>query len=123
MVSLGTLGLIGIGAGVGYGVGSWLADKYQERRESQGGSAPNQADQLPWAVQVSLQQWQAFCAASFPAGASPTPQEVDAAFAEFAAREPVHAQNVRSLTTGASASSVHSPGGPTIVATTAAAEV
>ena len=31
-ISLSTLGLVGIGAGVGYGVGSWAVDKIRQKR-------------------------------------------------------------------------------------------
>eukprot|EP00438_Fugacium_kawagutii_P028094 Skav211007 [mRNA] locus=scaffold1610:331948:340469:+ [translate_table: standard] len=53
-ITLPTLGLVGIGAGVGYGVGSWIADKMQKKE----GQTKVPLDQLPWAVQVALQQWQ-----------------------------------------------------------------
>merc|ERR1719198_2678854 len=54
--SLSTLGLVAIGAGVGYGVGSWIADKFQKRDGIQTGDVARM-DQLPWAVKVALEQW------------------------------------------------------------------
>mmetsp|Transcript_120556 Transcript_120556/g.375359 ORF Transcript_120556/g.375359 Transcript_120556/m.375359 type:complete len:161 (-) Transcript_120556:61-543(-) len=93
LVSLGTLGLVGVGAGVGYGVGSWIADAYQKKQASpqQGGAT---TEQLPWALQVSLQQWQVFLG-NCAAGGQLTPQQVEQAFQRFEQAEPGHAKNVR----------------------------
>merc|ERR1719221_1318878 len=62
IVSISTLGLVGIGAGVGYGVGSWIAENYEKKKQEKEGGAPQgvSMDSLPWAMQVSLQQWQVF---------------------------------------------------------------
>merc|ERR1719362_2853169 len=33
-VSLGTLAMVGIGAGVGYGVGNWLSEQYEKKKST-----------------------------------------------------------------------------------------
>mmetsp|Transcript_70610 Transcript_70610/g.185100 ORF Transcript_70610/g.185100 Transcript_70610/m.185100 type:complete len:162 (-) Transcript_70610:405-890(-) len=107
LVSVSTLGLVGVGAGVGYGVGSWLADAYQKKQDDRTGGAPGQQgghDALPWAMQVSLQQWQGYLATRVQGGQM-SPQLVESIFAEFEQREPVHAQNVRNLVSAGGASS------------------
>eukprot|EP00929_Paragymnodinium_shiwhaense_P003576 TRINITY_DN104161_c0_g1_i1.p2 TRINITY_DN104161_c0_g1~~TRINITY_DN104161_c0_g1_i1.p2 ORF type:complete len:168 (+),score=40.86 TRINITY_DN104161_c0_g1_i1:169-672(+) len=136
VVSLSTLGLVGVGAGVGYGVGSWLAEKYQDAQDKKnGGKQPHghaavQGD-IPWALQVSIQQWQVYLQARIAGGPQPTPQQIEGIFEEFAAKEPVHAQNVRGFVHaagGAGAGGVggstpvmqSAPGGPMIVPTQAA---
>ncbi|CAE8743314.1 unnamed protein product, partial [Polarella glacialis] len=101
IVSVGTLGLVGVGAGVGYGVGSWIADKYQERQDKNSKHDNVAMDQLPWAMQVSLQSWQSYLG-SRAAGSKLTPPQVEQIFHEFAQREPGHAANVSSLVGGAS---------------------
>mmetsp|Transcript_6729 Transcript_6729/g.16706 ORF Transcript_6729/g.16706 Transcript_6729/m.16706 type:complete len:161 (+) Transcript_6729:3-485(+) len=106
-VTLSTLGLVGIGAGVGYGVGSWLADKYQDRKGKDDGAGRQGMDQLPWALQVSLQQWKAYLS-SRVAGTHPTPQQVEAIFEEWAQLEPAHAQNVRAFVAAAGSSNAAS---------------
>jgi hypothetical protein len=104
LVSLTTLGLVGIGAGVGYGVGSWLADKYEEKKEA--AQDPQKVfAKMPPALQVALGHWQAFLAAKVP-GRQPTHAEAEALFAEFAQAEPFHAHQVRDF--------VHSHGGSTV---------
>mmetsp|Transcript_30510 Transcript_30510/g.91635 ORF Transcript_30510/g.91635 Transcript_30510/m.91635 type:complete len:162 (+) Transcript_30510:105-590(+) len=124
-VSMGTLAMVGIGAGVGYGVGSWLADAYQKK---QGGGAQQPGmsmEQLPHGMQVSLQTWQTFLA-SRVSGGQLNPPEVERLFAEFEQREPGHAHNVRSIVHAAGAGSgsggtpVVQQGGATIVPTLAA---
>mmetsp|Transcript_16747 Transcript_16747/g.36986 ORF Transcript_16747/g.36986 Transcript_16747/m.36986 type:complete len:167 (-) Transcript_16747:72-572(-) len=120
-ITLPTLGLVGIGAGVGYGVGSWIADKMSKKE----GQTKVNLDQLPWAVQVALQQWQEFLTRQ-AAGRQLTPADVDAIWAQFEQYEPTHAANARALVRGnsAAASSASSssqaagfnPGGPTFVA-------
>eukprot|EP00930_Biecheleria_cincta_P086602 TRINITY_DN75870_c0_g1_i1.p1 TRINITY_DN75870_c0_g1~~TRINITY_DN75870_c0_g1_i1.p1 ORF type:complete len:175 (+),score=27.20 TRINITY_DN75870_c0_g1_i1:63-527(+) len=124
VVSLSTLGLVGVGAGVGYGVGSWIADKYQERQDEklakeQGASMA----QLPWAIQVSLQNWQSFLA-SRAGGQQLTPPQVEALFQEYARVEPGHAQNVSSFVHSAGlnqgSGSASSSGGPHLVPVVAA---
>eukprot|EP00440_Ansanella_granifera_P039181 gb/GFBE01042506.1/.p1 GENE.gb/GFBE01042506.1/~~gb/GFBE01042506.1/.p1 ORF type:complete len:156 (+),score=32.71 gb/GFBE01042506.1/:1-468(+) len=109
-VSVGTLGLIGVGAGVGYGVGNFIAKKYHEKQaQRQGGqhgpvlAQPGQSStDLPAHLQASLQAWQNFL--SFKAqGGQMAPQEVEQAFLEFRQVEPAHAANVTSL--------IHSTGG------------
>mmetsp|Transcript_70705 Transcript_70705/g.183502 ORF Transcript_70705/g.183502 Transcript_70705/m.183502 type:complete len:173 (+) Transcript_70705:69-587(+) len=98
LVSLSTLGLVGIGAGVGYGVGGWLADAYQKKQdEKNGGKDPVTMDQLPWAMQVSLQAWQAYLQSKAQAGIQLTPQQIEMLFNEFEQIEPAHANNVRAL--------------------------
>lgn len=127
-VSLTTLGLVGIGAGVGYGVGSWLADKLQKKPDANRGGQQNvPLEQLPWAVQVALQQWQDFVTRR-AAGRQLQQSDVDILWAEFERVEPTHAMNARLLVRGtadASSSSgvpvvQYGAGGPVIVATQAA---
>eukprot|EP00933_Yihiella_yeosuensis_P004148 TRINITY_DN10825_c1_g1_i7.p1 TRINITY_DN10825_c1_g1~~TRINITY_DN10825_c1_g1_i7.p1 ORF type:complete len:151 (+),score=36.85 TRINITY_DN10825_c1_g1_i7:82-534(+) len=118
-VSVGTLGLVGVGAGVGYGVGSWIAEKYG-KKEAQDGRVS--ADQMPWAVQVALQQWQAFLTAK-AAGRELSQADVDRIWMEFEQVEPTHAANARGVIMGShaqSSSSSSSSGGPNIVPTIAA---
>mmetsp|Transcript_117800 Transcript_117800/g.229064 ORF Transcript_117800/g.229064 Transcript_117800/m.229064 type:complete len:167 (-) Transcript_117800:86-586(-) len=130
LVSLSTIGLVGLGAGVGYGVGSWLAEAYQKKQD--GSNSDPQGvpiEQLPWAMQVSLQQWQTFLAARVT-GPQLDPAQVEGIFKEFESVEPAHATNVRNLVmTGAgqyaepSASTVKVAPGVHVVPTTPAAEV
>mmetsp|Transcript_86068 Transcript_86068/g.184421 ORF Transcript_86068/g.184421 Transcript_86068/m.184421 type:complete len:164 (+) Transcript_86068:81-572(+) len=96
IVSLSTLGLVGVGAGVGYGVGSWIADNYEKKKQESQKKQGGETAELPWALQVSLQQWQAFLSGR-AAGQQLAPAQVEQLFAEFAQREPVHARNVQSL--------------------------
>jgi len=128
MVSVGTLALVGIGAGVGYGVGNWLADKYQKKQDTTSAQKGVPMEQLPWAMQVSLQAWQQFLLQNAN-GAQLSPMQVEQLFVEFEKVEPAHAQNVRGFVMasqggqGSAAASAHSmPGGVTVVPT-AAAEV
>eukprot|EP00913_Durusdinium_trenchii_P032892 g30791.t1 len=124
VASLSTLGLVGIGAGVGYGVGSWIADKMQ-KKENQN-KVP--LDQLPWAVQVALQHWQEFLTRQ-AGGRQLTPADVDAIWAQFEQYEPAHAAKARALVRGSApgasngssqGASSSTPGGPTFVAMQAA---
>eukprot|EP00933_Yihiella_yeosuensis_P050287 TRINITY_DN48060_c0_g1_i1.p1 TRINITY_DN48060_c0_g1~~TRINITY_DN48060_c0_g1_i1.p1 ORF type:complete len:158 (+),score=36.85 TRINITY_DN48060_c0_g1_i1:84-557(+) len=120
VVSLSTLGLVGIGAGVGYGVGTWIADKYQEKQDAKNGGQDARMDQLPWAIQVSLQSWQGYLA-SRAAGGPLNPQQVEQIFQEFARQEPAHAQNVAALVSaGSDAASQPAAGQPNIVPVVAA---
>mmetsp|Transcript_98493 Transcript_98493/g.234487 ORF Transcript_98493/g.234487 Transcript_98493/m.234487 type:complete len:155 (-) Transcript_98493:253-717(-) len=96
-VSLGTLGLVGIGAGVGYGVGSWAMDRFREKR------CQKKMDQLPAELKEGLRQWQAFLASRHPG--NPNPAEAEALFAEFAQFQPFYAQQVQQF--------VHAHGGST----------
>merc|ERR1711862_974195 len=90
--SVSTLGLVGIGAGVGYTVGTWVAEKFQKKDTQQG--VP--VDQLPWAVQVALQHWQDFVAQR-SAGRQLAQADVDSIWQEFERMEPTHANNARQL--------------------------
>mmetsp|Transcript_8930 Transcript_8930/g.20442 ORF Transcript_8930/g.20442 Transcript_8930/m.20442 type:complete len:183 (-) Transcript_8930:163-711(-) len=119
--SLTTLGIVGIGAGVGYGVGSWIADKYQKKQEGPGSRQGVSVDQLPWAVQVAVQQWQEFVTRR-AAGRELAQADIDQLWAEFEQIEPTHAMNARSLVQGQAPPPPghQAPGGPTIVPTTAA---
>jgi hypothetical protein len=92
-ISVGTLGLIGIGAGVGYGIGTWLSNQADKRSGHQGTFAD--AEDLPDAFQGSLAQWQVFLA-SRAAGQPLSQDTIEEYFTEFAEREPIHARNVRS---------------------------
>ncbi|CAE7551080.1 unnamed protein product [Symbiodinium pilosum] len=103
IASMTTLGLVGIGAGVGYGVGSWIADKMQKKGDGQN---KVQMDQLPWAVQVALQNWQEFLMRQ-AAGRQLSPADVDAIWAQFEQYEPTHAANARALVRGSSAPQPH----------------
>jgi len=95
MVSMGTLALVGIGAGVGYGIGTWLSDQYEKRQIDKSGNAAGKAPiQLPDSLQVSVMQWQTFLN-SRAAGAALTPPQLQQLFAEFARLEPHHARNVQ----------------------------
>merc|ERR1711933_409009 len=107
--------------GDGYGVGTWMSDKNnqsQERRDSRGDTPPT--DQLPWAVQVALQQWQEFIGRR-SAGRQLTQADVDQLWLEFEQIDPTHAANARPLVRGAAASSstVPTASGVTIVPTVA----
>mmetsp|Transcript_27691 Transcript_27691/g.69519 ORF Transcript_27691/g.69519 Transcript_27691/m.69519 type:complete len:157 (-) Transcript_27691:181-651(-) len=92
IASLSTLGIVGIGAGVGYGVGTWAVDKVRDLR------CKNAMDKLPEPVKVALRQWQAYLAARLP-GRQPNPAEAEALFAEFAQQQPSNAQLVHSFVT------------------------
>ncbi|CAJ1376975.1 unnamed protein product [Effrenium voratum] len=87
-VSLGTLGLVGVGAGVGYGVGSWAMDRLKQKR------CEKQMDRLPAELKAALGQWQAFLAARCP-NRQPSAAEAEGLFAEFAQIEPFCAQQVQ----------------------------
>lgn len=116
VASLGTIGLIGIGAGVGYGVGSWIADKFQKKQESRAGQGVSM-DQLPWAVQVALQQWQEFVTRR-AAGRQLGQADIDQLWLEFEQIEPTHAANARPLVRGSAPSgsgASSSSAGPTPV--------
>uniref|UniRef100_A0A7S1PQU5 Uncharacterized protein n=1 Tax=Alexandrium catenella TaxID=2925 RepID=A0A7S1PQU5_ALECA len=102
LTSLSTLGLVGVGAGIGYGVGSWIADKFQKKQEAVGGQQGGgvAVDQLPWAVQVALQQWQDFVMRRAE-GQQLSQADVDRLWTEFEQIEPTHAMNARALVRGA----------------------
>lgn len=99
--SLSTLGLVAIGAGVGYGVGSWIADKFGKKDGIQASDGARM-DQLPWAVQVALQQWQDFLSQRTN-GRQLQPADVEQIWAEFEQVQPTHAMNCHMLIRGASA--------------------
>merc|ERR1719401_913780 len=120
--------MVGIGAGVGYGVGSWIADKFQ-KNDSRNGQMPGNSsvEQMPWAVQVGLQQWQEFVLRRNGAGRQLSAAEVDALWAEFEQIEPTHAMNARALVRGGMANPragqtpvMTTQGGVTVVAPVAA---
>ncbi|CAE8731237.1 unnamed protein product, partial [Polarella glacialis] len=87
IVSVGTLGLVGVGAGVGYGVGSWIADKFQKKQDGERARNSVRVDEMPWAVQVALQQWTDFVSRR-AAGRQLTEADVDRVWAEFEQMEP-----------------------------------
>eukprot|EP00440_Ansanella_granifera_P060153 gb/GFBE01065196.1/.p1 GENE.gb/GFBE01065196.1/~~gb/GFBE01065196.1/.p1 ORF type:complete len:152 (+),score=42.44 gb/GFBE01065196.1/:1-456(+) len=122
VVSVGTLGLVGIGAGVGYGVGSWIADKYQEKQDAKMGKQDASMQNLPWAMQVSLQSWQTFLA-NRARGMQLTPPQVEQIFQEFAQVEPGHANNVANLVQGGSSTQSPASSSGINVVPTVAAEV
>eukprot|EP00930_Biecheleria_cincta_P071097 TRINITY_DN58646_c0_g1_i1.p1 TRINITY_DN58646_c0_g1~~TRINITY_DN58646_c0_g1_i1.p1 ORF type:complete len:159 (-),score=32.96 TRINITY_DN58646_c0_g1_i1:48-524(-) len=114
VVSLTALGLVGVGAGVGYGVGQWFSKKVQERKLTeqmppqpypQQPLPGNSAGELPHHLQVSLQAWQNFLSAKAQASGLQqlAPKQVEEAFLEFRRVEPQHAANVTSI--------IHSTGG------------
>eukprot|EP00421_Protoceratium_reticulatum_P066550 CAMPEP_0168410034 /NCGR_PEP_ID=MMETSP0228-20121227/27487_1 /TAXON_ID=133427 /ORGANISM="Protoceratium reticulatum, Strain CCCM 535 (=CCMP 1889)" /LENGTH=164 /DNA_ID=CAMNT_0008423757 /DNA_START=87 /DNA_END=581 /DNA_ORIENTATION=+ len=128
-VSLGTLAMVGIGAGVGYGVGSWLSEQYEKKKQGKmGDQTAGGGTMLPEAMQVSLMQWQVFLN-SRTAGAEPTRQQLEQLFAEFAQFEPVHAQNVQAVQgmvhsgNGAASASSGSMGSTPVIVPNVAAEV
>mmetsp|Transcript_126405 Transcript_126405/g.363563 ORF Transcript_126405/g.363563 Transcript_126405/m.363563 type:complete len:173 (-) Transcript_126405:224-742(-) len=97
--TLSTLGMVGIGAGVGYGIGTWIADKLQKRQDALGGGEQGAVDHLPWAVQLALQQWQEFVMRR--AGGREFGQvDVERIWAEFERMEPTHAANARPFVRG-----------------------
>uniref|UniRef100_A0A7S2JNJ0 Uncharacterized protein n=1 Tax=Zooxanthella nutricula TaxID=1333877 RepID=A0A7S2JNJ0_9DINO len=129
LVSISTLGLVGVGAGVGYGVGSWLADAYYKKLDEKEAAQGGAQEGLPWAVQAALQSWQAFLQARVPGG-QVTPQVVEQLFSEFEHLEPAHANSVRALVVagapgagGFGDTPVMQHGGATVVAPRMAAEV
>merc|ERR1719362_1881675 len=71
-VSMGTLALVGAGAGIGYGVGTWLRDQYDKKEDSSNNRTFTPTVQLPQDFQVALCQWQVFLG-SRAAGGSLTP--------------------------------------------------
>mmetsp|Transcript_98228 Transcript_98228/g.194586 ORF Transcript_98228/g.194586 Transcript_98228/m.194586 type:complete len:168 (+) Transcript_98228:26-529(+) len=87
LVSLSTLGLVGLGAGVGYGVGTWAKDKLRDKR------CQNAMDNLHPALKIALQQWQTYLAERMH-GKQPTPAEGEMVFAAFAQEQPSNAQLV-----------------------------
>mmetsp|Transcript_25929 Transcript_25929/g.66017 ORF Transcript_25929/g.66017 Transcript_25929/m.66017 type:complete len:168 (-) Transcript_25929:395-898(-) len=95
IASVATLGLVGIGAGVGYAAGQWIADKMDEK-DQQKAAKTNPINKLHPQAQASLEQWRLFLAAR-GAGRQLTPVMVGQIFAEFEQHEPGHAQNVRSV--------------------------
>mmetsp|Transcript_106003 Transcript_106003/g.330611 ORF Transcript_106003/g.330611 Transcript_106003/m.330611 type:complete len:139 (-) Transcript_106003:22-438(-) len=88
LISLSTLGLVGIGAGGGYVVGSWAADKFRELR------CQKAMDRLHPQLKVALTQWKAFVAGRVP-GREPTQEEAAALFQEFEQQQPSNAEQVR----------------------------
>ncbi|CAE8697415.1 unnamed protein product [Polarella glacialis] len=121
---------VGVGAGVGYGVGSWIADKFQKKQDGERARNSVRVDEMPWAVQVALQQWTDFVSRR-AAGRQLTEADVDRVWAEFEQMEPTHAANARGVVrpdSAPSSSSSSAPatfgggpgGGPTFVATKAA---
>merc|ERR1719188_1995461 len=61
MVSFGTIALVGIGAGVGYGIGNWLCEHYDRTKMSpvggRGVSGASSGADLPESYRNSLAQW------------------------------------------------------------------
>eukprot|EP00411_Alexandrium_monilatum_P011791 CAMPEP_0175264286 /NCGR_PEP_ID=MMETSP0093-20121207/42227_1 /TAXON_ID=311494 /ORGANISM="Alexandrium monilatum, Strain CCMP3105" /LENGTH=170 /DNA_ID=CAMNT_0016558831 /DNA_START=59 /DNA_END=571 /DNA_ORIENTATION=+ len=119
LTSLSTLGLVGVGAGIGYGVGSWIADKFQKKQEAlqgqPGGGGGVPVEQLPWAVQVALQQWQDFVLRRSE-GRMLSQAEVDRLWAEFERIEPTHAMNARAIVRGGAPPSTASGSTPVVAA-------
>merc|ERR1712157_14671 len=95
-------GLVGLGAGVGYGVGSWIADKMQNKNDASAGKSGTPVEQLPWAVQVALQTWSEFLARRSE-GRQLSQKDIDVLWAEFEQVDPAHAMNARALVRGTSA--------------------
>jgi len=101
-----TWGLVGLGAGVGYGVGTWAVDKLKEKR------CQNAMDKLHPALKTSLHQWQTYLA-DRTHGKQATSFEAEMVFAEFAQEQPSNAQLVSDF--------VRSHGGSTTGGSTATA--
>mmetsp|Transcript_31603 Transcript_31603/g.73703 ORF Transcript_31603/g.73703 Transcript_31603/m.73703 type:complete len:165 (+) Transcript_31603:96-590(+) len=100
VVSLGTLALVGIGAGIGYGIGSWISDQYDKKQGEKQGATPHGVGASPYAglpdsLQASLMHWQQYLHQRSGGVAQVPQQQLEAIFAEYAQREPVHAQNVQ----------------------------
>mmetsp|Transcript_8929 Transcript_8929/g.20441 ORF Transcript_8929/g.20441 Transcript_8929/m.20441 type:complete len:194 (-) Transcript_8929:84-665(-) len=125
--SLTTLGIVGIGAGVGYGVGKWIANKYQKKQGGAGGQQGVTFDKLPKAVQVALQQWQEFVTRR-AAGRELNQEDVAQLWAEFGQIEPTSYGELKKvrMKVGSSvgqgqpacssvAAASHAPGQPNIV--------
>mmetsp|Transcript_67513 Transcript_67513/g.162034 ORF Transcript_67513/g.162034 Transcript_67513/m.162034 type:complete len:155 (+) Transcript_67513:97-561(+) len=107
--SFGTLALVGIGAGVGYGVGSWIADQYQSKNDGAMRGVTGQAygtrmDQAPQPVQEAMAAWQDFLSTK-AAGGQLTQENVDQAWIQFEQVYPHYAVQVRGMVWG-------SAGGP-----------
>mmetsp|Transcript_25979 Transcript_25979/g.60055 ORF Transcript_25979/g.60055 Transcript_25979/m.60055 type:complete len:157 (+) Transcript_25979:100-570(+) len=99
VVSLGTLALVGVGAGIGYGIGSWISDQYEKKQAEKAGAtnrgvANSAYSGLPDSLQASLMHWQSYLLQR-TGGAPADQQQLEAIFAEYAQREPVNAQNVQ----------------------------
>mmetsp|Transcript_70106 Transcript_70106/g.228074 ORF Transcript_70106/g.228074 Transcript_70106/m.228074 type:complete len:183 (+) Transcript_70106:144-692(+) len=114
--SLGTLAMVGIGAGVGYGVGGWLSQQYEkkrlEKKQAAGRGSRSLQQQAPPAasgqmvsgeayhvneeLQISLMRWQAFHHQLTGGRDVPQPQ-MEQIFAQFSLAEPEHARNVQTV--------------------------
>ena len=113
IVSMGTLAMMGIGAGVGYGLGGWLAERLDARRgggvatnrdpllQRQGGEVITVKNVVSLDVQDALGAWQTFLHAFQSNTGRPTEalsvQELDEAWRRFEEVEPVRADHVRPL--------------------------
>uniref|UniRef100_A0A7S1QEH3 Uncharacterized protein n=1 Tax=Alexandrium catenella TaxID=2925 RepID=A0A7S1QEH3_ALECA len=127
VVSMGTLAMVGIGAGVGYGVGTWLSEQYEKKKQQTAGQDGRGAPggyAVPDAMQVSLMQWQAFLS-SRSGGGELTRQQLEQLFAEFSRIEPGHAQNVQAVQgmVNAQGSASSSSGSTPVIIPNVAAEV
>mmetsp|Transcript_28637 Transcript_28637/g.75845 ORF Transcript_28637/g.75845 Transcript_28637/m.75845 type:complete len:172 (+) Transcript_28637:96-611(+) len=119
-LSLGTLALVGVGAGVGYSAGQWIVDKMADRDEKEAGKRGELPGQDPLAslhpqALASLEHWRCYLG-SRGAGCHLTPQGVGAIFAEFEQREAGHARNVRAVGTPAVMQAIQDQSGITVVA-------
>ena len=99
-ISLSTLGLVGVGAGLGYGVGSWAVEKIKQKR------CEKQMDRLPEELKAALKHWQHFLASRGFNDSPPNPAQAEALFAEFAQIQPFYAQQVQNF--------VYAHGGSTV---------
>lgn len=118
-VSLGTLALVGVGAGVGYQAGQWIVDKMAEKDEKEamknGGGGGDPLANLHPQYLASLEQWRCYLGAR-GAGCQLTPQGVGQIFAEFEQTEPGHARNVRACGTPAVMQAIQDASGVSVVA-------
>merc|ERR1711924_262627 len=87
------------GAGVSYGIGQWISDGMRKKGSVLPGDGATM-DQLPWAAQVALKQWQAFLDER-SIGRQLSAVEVQQAWAEFERAQPTHARNCHVQARGA----------------------
>lgn len=116
VMSLGTLAVAGAAAAVGYSAGQWILEKVQKKEQEKARQREREvsAESLPYAMQVSLQHWQAYLGAN-AAGCEVTHDRVAQIFADFEQREPSHAMNIRSIASPQIMQAVQDAAGVTVV--------
>lgn len=103
-IQFGTLAMVGVGAGVGYTVGGWLAERYPKRTDENLPAGPRivsgqRGGGLPLDVQEALSNWLIFVQA-FAGGRQLSTEEMDRAWQEFEQRDPHRAGLVRPVLRG-----------------------